>query len=131
MASPTPGLSATIDQVISKTMLANHVGSGSAPVFATPELALLIEKAAVAAIENNLEEGMTSVGTRLDISHLAATPVGMEVSATAKLTAVEGRKLTFEVSASDAVEDISKGVHIRYLVDEKQFVDRAQRKLTD
>jgi predicted thioesterase len=128
MASPTPGLSATISQQVSESMLANQVGSGSAPVFATPELALLIEKAAVAAIENNLEQGMTSVGTNLDISHLAATPVGMEVSATAELTEVDGRKLTFSVSAKDAVEDISAGTHVRFMVDMEKFVARTEAK---
>lgn len=128
MRSLVPGLSATISQLVSEAMLANRVGSGSAPVFATPELALLIEKAACAALEHSLDEGMTSVGTQLDISHLAASPVGMEVSATAELTEVNGNKLVFRVSAKDSVEDISVGTHTRYLVDKAKFIQRAQAK---
>jgi predicted thioesterase len=110
-------------------MLASHVGSGSEPVFATPQLVLLIEKAAVAALADHLPAGQTSVGTRLDVSHMAATPMGMEVSATARLTTVEGRKLVFEVEAMDARELIAKGSHTRYLVDASTFTSRANGKL--
>jgi predicted thioesterase len=129
MTSPEQGLTATLNQVVDKTMLASHVGSGSEPVFATPELVLLIEKAAVAALADHLPAGQTSVGTRLDVSHMAATPMGMEVSATARLTTVEGRKLVFEVEAMDARELIAKGSHTRYLVDASTFTSRANGKL--
>jgi fluoroacetyl-CoA thioesterase len=131
MSAPEQGLTATLNQVVSKTMLASHVGSGSEPVFATPELVLLVEKAAVAALADHLPAGQTSVGTRLDISHLAATPPGMEVSATALLTKVEGRKLEFEVEARDARELIAKGSHTRYLVDAVSFTSRASDKLNN
>jgi len=129
MTSLAAGLTATLSQVVSDNMLANHVGSGSEPVFATPELAALIERTAVAALAEHLPEGQTTVGTRLDISHLAATPPGMEVSATVTLTSMEGRKLEFEVEASDAVEQISKGSHTRFLVDAESFTQRALGKL--
>lgn len=129
MTSLTQGLTATLNQVVSETMLANQVGSGSEPVFATPELALLIEKTAVAALAGHLPDGHTTVGTRLEISHLAATPLGMGVSATARLTGVEGRKLVFEVEASDANELICKGSHTRYLVEAESFTRRANDKL--
>ncbi len=131
MSAPVQGLTATLNQVVSKNMLAKHVGSGSEPVFATPELILLIEKAAVAALTGHLPDGQTSVGTSLDVNHLAATPVGMEVSATARLTAVEGRKLVFEVEARDARELIATGSHTRYLVDAAKFTDRANQKLNN
>ncbi len=109
-------------------MLAARVGSGSVNVFATPELILLIEKTAVAALDGKLESGTTTVGSGLDVTHLAATPEGMEVRSTARVVEVEGRKVTFQVSVQDARETIAEGTHTRFIVDAARFQDRAESK---
>jgi predicted thioesterase len=123
------GLTATISQTVTETMLADHVGSGSVSVFATPELILLLEKTAVAALEGKLEAGQTTVGSGLDVTHLAATPAGMEVTGHARVTGVDGRKLTFEVSAQDESDEIAAGSHTRFIVDSEKFQNRTNAKL--
>ena len=122
------GLSASIRQEVSTDMLAANVGSGSVLVFATPELVRLLEQAAVAALEGNLEPGCTTVGTALDVAHLAATPEGMTVTVTATVIAAEGRKLTFEVSAHDEQEQIGSGTHTRFIIDAEKFQSKAASK---
>jgi predicted thioesterase len=107
---------------------AQALGSGTVPVYATPALVALLEEAAVNALRPVLDAGKTSVGTRIDISHLAATPIGMAVSAQATLTAVDGRRLTFAVRADDEAELIAEGVHERVVVDEERFLARAREK---
>ncbi|MDP6375912.1 MAG: hotdog domain-containing protein [Pseudomonadales bacterium] len=128
MSESLVGLSAELGQVVSRDMLAVSVGSGSVAVFATPELILLLEKTAVAALEGRMEDGTTTVGSALDVTHLAATPEGMEVTATAEVVGVEGRKLEFQVSARDAKEKIAEGTHTRFVVDAVKFQDRADSK---
>ena len=85
MSKSLVGLAATLSQSVTHSMLADQLGSGSVAVFATPELVLLLEKTAVSALAGKLEEGQTTVGTALDITHLAATPLGMEVKAVQKI----------------------------------------------
>ena len=104
------------------------LGSGSVPVFATPALIALLEEAAVNVLKPVLEAGKTSVGTRIDISHVAATPIGMVVRAEARLAAIDGRRLIFDVVAHDEVELIAEGVHERVMVDEQRFLARVQQK---
>jgi predicted thioesterase len=87
-----------------------------------------MEGAAVRAIQGGLAPGQTTVGGHIDIHHLAATPVGMGVHARAKLTAVDGRKLTFRIEAWDEVEPIGEAVHERFIIDEARFVAKAQAK---
>jgi predicted thioesterase len=128
MTALQPGLSATMTQMVSDSMLASYVGSGLVDVFATPELALLLEKAAVAALKDHLPPGKTSVGAVLNFQHLAPTPVGMTVTATATLTSIDGRKLTFAISARDEVEPIAKGTHTRFIVDAAKFRQKAEEK---
>ena len=106
-----------------------EVGSGSLRVFATPCMVAMMEGAACEALEGLLPEGQTSVGTRLEIRHTAATPVGLEVRAEAELTQVEGRKLTFQVRAFDEKGEIGSGTHERILVSEQKFLDKAYEKL--
>lgn len=100
------------------------LGSGDVPVFATPALVALMEKAAVAAVAGGLVPGETTVGTSLEIAHLAATPVGAVVRAEAELVAVEGRKLTFAVVAHDAVQKIGEGRHQRVRVARDRFLNK-------
>ena len=104
------------------------VGSGLVPVFATPYMIALMENAAVQALAPCLEEGEGSVGTRLEVTHDAATPVGMKVWAEAELTGVEGRKLTFTVRAYDEAGPIGGGTHERFIISVDRFLAKAQRR---
>lgn len=107
------------------------VGSGLLPVFATPMMVALMENAAVNALEGRLAEGEGSVGTRIDVTHDAATPVGMKVWAEAELTAAEGRALTFTVCAFDESGPIGKGLHQRFIIDNERFMAKVERKKSE
>lgn len=108
---------------------ASEVGSGELLVYATPCMAALMEGAACEAIAEALSEGQTSVGTMLSIEHTSATPVGMEVHAEAEVTAVEGKVITFAVTAWDEAGEIGKGTHKRVIVNSQKFLDKAYDKL--
>lgn len=123
-----PGLTGNTEIVVGTRDTAPHVGSGKIKVFATPVMVNMMEEAALHAIEGLLPEGHQTVGTRLDITHTAATPVGMRVTARAELVKVDGRKLTFRVSAEDEKESIGDGVHERIIVNVARFDKRAQDK---
>lgn len=123
-----PGLTGHAEMVVGTRDTAPRVGSGRIAVLATPVMIGLIEEAALAAVEHLLPEGKQSLGTRLDVSHLAATPVGMKVRAEARLVAVDGRRLTFEVRASDEVDLISEGHHDRVVVTAERFEARNAEK---
>jgi predicted thioesterase len=125
----TPGLSSAIRYQVKDASTARQLGSGSVDVLATPEMVRLMEVAAVAALTDQLPPDYTSVGTLLDITHLAPTPVGLGVQVSATLVEVQGRRLRFEVIAHDDVEEIGRGTHERVLVEVEGFVDRANRKL--
>jgi len=130
MTELLPGLSAEHKHLVTETDTASHWGSGGVHVFSTPALVGLMESAAVIALRGALPDGQTTVGTRLDVRHLAATPVGMQVRAIATLTAVEGRKLTFTIQAWDEMELIGEAVHERFIIDEAKFVARTEKKGT-
>jgi fluoroacetyl-CoA thioesterase len=123
-----PGLRGTTEIIVGTRDTAPHIGSGKIKVLATPVLVSLMEEAALDAVERLLPEGHQTVGTRLDISHTAATPVGMRVVARAELIKVDGRRLTFRVSAEDEKEPISEGVHERIIVNVARFDKRTQEK---
>ena len=106
-----------------------EVGSGSLLVYATPCMVALMEGAACEAIASALGENQTSVGTGLNIEHISATPVGMEVRAEAEVTAVEGKIITFELHAFDESGEIGKGTHKRCIVNAQKFLDKAYSKL--
>lgn len=126
--SVTVGLKGRAETVVVHENTAAAVGSGLAEVFATPMMVALMEAAAVNALDGHLAPGEGSVGTRIDVSHDAATPVGMKVWAEAELTAVDGRALTFAVTACDDDGPIGKGVHQRFIIDNERFMARAARK---
>jgi fluoroacetyl-CoA thioesterase len=128
MSDELTGLSASVTQTVTRDMTAKEVGSGSVSVFATPELVLLLEKTAVRALEGKLGAGRTTVGSGIDVTHQAATPIGMEVTCTARVVSVDRRKLTFEITAEDEHESIATGTHTRYIVDAEQFQARADAK---
>lgn len=98
------------------------------PVFATPMMILAIENAALAALKPYLEPGESAVGTRVDVRHLAATPVGQRVTAWAEVTAVSGRRIEFKVRAEDESEEIGTGTHERVLIDMRRFGDQLSAK---
>ena len=126
--SITVGSKGRAECVVNEHNTAAAVGSGLLPVFATPQMIALMENAAVNAVQSQLEEGQGTVGTRLDVSHDAATPIGMKVWAEAELTAVDGRKLTFSVAAYDEAGPIGKGVHERFVIQNDRFLSKAQSK---
>ena len=105
-----------------------EVGSGSLLVYATPCMAALMEAAACEAIEAGLSETETSVGTELNIQHISATPVGLEVRAEAEVTAVEGKTVTFTLQAFDEAGPIGRGTHKRVVVNSQKFLDKAYAK---
>jgi predicted thioesterase len=125
----TPGLTGSAETLVTTDETAPFVGSGRIAVLATPVMINLIEAAALAAIEHLLPTGYQSLGIHLDVRHTAATPVGMRVVATAEVTAVEGRTVSFKVEARDEREVIGGGTHQRVVVSVARFDERVQRKL--
>ena len=122
------GLNAEISLTVTETDTAAQWGSGLVPVFGTPSLVGLMEAAAVKALDGYLPEGQTTVGGHMDVRHLAATPVGMQVRARAELTSIDGRKLTFQIEAWDEAEKIGEASHERFVIDKEKFIARAQAK---
>ena len=123
-----PGLRASTEILVGTRDTAHHVGSGKIKVLATPVMIMLLEEAALNAVEGLLASGHQTVGTHLDISHTAATPVGMRVKAYAEVTEVAGRKLTFRVWAEDEIERIGEGTHERIIVEVERFDKRTRAK---
>jgi fluoroacetyl-CoA thioesterase len=124
-----PGLSGTAQIVVGPEHTAPFVGSGRIAVLATPVMINLIEAAALAAVEHLLPSGHQSLGIQLDVSHTAATPVGLRVIATAEVSHVQGRSITFRVAAHDEFEPIGGGTHKRIVISVSRFDERVQRKL--
>ncbi len=122
-------MTGTSELVVGEEHTAPSIGSGKVRVLATPVMINLIEAAALAAIEHLLPAGYQSLGTHLDVRHLAATPVGMKVRATARVKKVDGRTVSFEVSAHDEKALIGDGLHERVVVNVAKFDQRVQRKL--
>ena len=123
-----PGLTGHAEMVVGTNDTAPRVGSGRVAVLATPTMINLIEEAALAAVEHLLPEGKQSLGTHMDISHVAATPVGMKVKAVAELIEVNGRKLLFAVCAHDEMDLIGEGRHERVIVTAASFQARINEK---
>ncbi len=122
------GRSKSRTTLVSQDKTAQALGSGDLPVYGTPAMAALMEEAAAACVADALEPGQTTVGTRMDVSHSSATPLGMQVTAYAKLTKAEGRILYFQVRAEDEAGVIGEGIHQRVIVNARQFLDRAGEK---
>ncbi|WP_425802182.1 thioesterase family protein [Desulfitobacterium sp. Sab5] len=120
------GLKGKAETIVTEKNTAKSLGSGLVDVFATPALIGLMEGAAVNALVLNPED--SSVGTALDIKHLAATPVGMRVWAEAELVEIDRRRLIFEVNAYDEVEKIGTGRHERFIIKKDQFLKKAELK---
>lgn len=125
----TVGLTGQVSTTVEREDTAYEVGSGSLLVYATPCMVALMEGAACEAIAEALPEEKTSVGIQLNISHLSATPVGLDVRAEAKVTEVEGNIITFEITAYDEAGKIGEGTHKRAIVSTQKFLDRTYAKL--
>jgi predicted thioesterase len=126
-----PGLEGTARLVVGEEHTAPRIGSGKVRVLATPVMINLIEAAALAAVEHLLPAGYQSLGTHLDVNHVAATPVGMNVTATARVEHFENRTVRFRVEARDEKDLIGHGTHERVIVNVAKFDQRLQRKLRD
>jgi len=123
-----PGIRGERSLVVDEELTARHLGSGGVPVYATPMMVLAMEEAALNAVDHLLSPGMATVGYHLDIRHLAATPLGMRVTASAELVKVDGRMLTFKVEASDEVELVGEGTHVRAIIDTEKFAAKLRAK---
>ena len=125
------GLFAETELTVAEHHTAPHVGSGRVHVLATPVMVNMMEAAALRAVDGLLPEGYQTVGTRLDIGHFAATPVGMKVKARAEVVAVEGRAITFRLHAEDEREPIGNGTHERIVINVARFDQRMADKLAN
>ena len=123
------GMKGEVSALVEREDTAQEVGSGSLLVYATPCMAALMEGAACEAIEAGLAEGETTVGIELNLKHIAATPVGMDVRAEAEVTAVEGKIITFSIKAFDEAGEIGNATHKRALVNAQRFLDKTYDKL--
>lgn len=125
----TVGMKGEVSTLVEREDTAKEVGSGSLLVYATPCMVALMEGAACEALGDVLGEDKTSVGIELNIQHLSATPVGLEVRAEAEVTAVEGKIITFQLTAYDEAGEIGKGTHKRAIVPIQKFLDKTYSKL--
>lgn len=128
MAELKPGLEGNAALTVEEAHTAPRIGSGRVHVLATPVMINLMEAAALDAAEHLLPEGHQSLGTRIDVSHIAATPVGMAVRATAVVTHVDGNRVTFHVAAHDEQDLIGEGIHERVVVNVERFDARVSKK---
>lgn len=118
-----------IEMTVDEGHTALAMGSGELPVFATPAMIALIEETCWRSVADSLEEGSGTVGTRLDISHVSATPVGMKVWCESELIQREGRRLEFNVEVYDEAGLVGKGTHERFIIDDARFMEKAGKKL--
>ena len=125
----TVGRKGEVSTLVEREDTAKEVGSGDLLVYATPCMVALMEGAACEAIADCLSDTQTTVGTALNIEHISATPVGLEVRAEAEVTAVEGKVITFAVRAFDEGGEIGKGTHTRVIVSSQKFLEKAYNKL--
>jgi fluoroacetyl-CoA thioesterase len=128
MSALEPGMARDEELVVEERHTASHLGSGGVKVLATPVMVALMEVAARNLVDPNLEPGHMSVGTALNIKHLAATPLGMRVRARAELVSIEGRRLHFKVEAFDEREKVGEGTHTRAIINLRRFWDKLQTK---
>ena len=122
------GIKGSASEIVTTEKTAVAVGSGGLSVYATPAMIALMEKSAYESVQSLLEEGSGTVGTLMNIQHLSATPVGMKVTAESELIAIDGRKLTFKVTAFDEVGKIGEGTHERFIINNEKFQAKTNSK---
>lgn len=123
-----PGMAASLSHVCAPEDFASRIVTGTPDVFSTPALGALVEKTAAEWVAKHLEPGQMTVGTQMLINHTAATPQGLAITATVTLTAIDGRRLEFSWTASDAVEEVGNGTHQRFVIDRVRFEQRLAQK---
>ena len=123
------GIKGHQELVVTQELTAKNMGSGVMDVFATPDMLALMEKTAFTSVAEYLNEGCGSVGTKVDIEHVASSPVGMKITCDSELIEIEGRKLVFKVEAYDEKGLIGKGTHERFIVENKKFQEKTDNKL--
>ena len=123
------GIKGNKEMIVTKELCADAWGSGGLQVYATPAMIALMENTAWASVEPCMEEGMSTVGTKLDVSHLSASPVGARITCETELVEVDGRRLVFKVSASDDAGLIGEGMHERFILKTEKFMARTEAKL--
>jgi fluoroacetyl-CoA thioesterase len=124
-----PGLKHTQSVKVTNDMTPVHLRADPIRVLATPEMVRLVEQTAIQAVQPLLKPGQATVGTRIDVAHLAATPEGMTVTVTVELTAVDRRRLSFRFEVRDETEKVGEGTHERFVIDREQRMPRLQAKL--
>ncbi len=129
MAELEIGIKGTGSVLVEQGNTALAMGSGQLLVFATPAMIALMEKTASESIQNYLEDGYGSVGTKLEVKHSSATPLGMEVHCESELLTIDGRRLVFSVKAFDKAGLIGEGTHERFLIKNESFLKKAEGKL--
>ncbi|MCX7885469.1 MAG: thioesterase family protein [Caloramator sp.] len=122
------GLNSSFETDVKKEHLASRYGSGLVDVLSTPAMIALMECTAKNAVDLHLPVGYTTVGTKVDVIHIAATPLGMKVTVNAELIKIEGKKLIFKVEAFDEIEKIGEGIHERYVINSERFMDKINKK---
>ena len=123
------GIKGRAEDLVREENTARAVGSGTLPVFATPAMTALMEKAAWTSLAPHLAEGEGTVGTKLEVTHDSATPLGMKVWAESEVTAVEGRRVMLKVAAYDERGLIGQGVHERFVIQDARFLAKTAKKL--
>ena len=125
----TTGIKGKQELTVTPELTAEALGSGLLPVFATPAVVALAEETAWKSVAPELDEGQGTVGTRMELSHIAATPVGMAVRCETELVEIDRRKLVFAIEVFDEKEKIAGGRHERFIIDNAKFLSKAQGKL--
>lgn len=123
------GIKKTKEYIVTETDTAKTVGSGNLQVLATPIMISWIENTAMLAVQSYLDEGFTTVGTEVNVKHIAATVVNMKVQVEAELIEIDKRKLTFNVVVYDEVEKVGEGTHERFIIIEDKFMQKANKKI--
>ncbi len=125
---PEPGIKGRQEEVVTAELTAGHIGSGTVRVLATPMMVALMERTSRLSVKPYLEEGQETVGTRVNVSHVAATPVGMKVWCESVLEEVDRRRLVFRVRVYDECGLVGEGEHERFIIDEKKFQSKTDAK---
>lgn len=123
------GIKGRQTETVTDEKTAEAVGSGGLKVYATPAMIALMEKTALMSVSGELDDGMTTVGTKIDIVHTSASPVGSTITCESVLTEIDRRRLVFTVTAYDDAGEIGKGIHERFIVDSAKFMEKTAAKL--
>ena len=124
----TTGKTATVTTTVTDKNTAKAVGSGDLNVFSTPMMVALMEQAACECLVDSLEAAQTSVGTQINVAHLTASPLGATITASATINNIEGRKVSFIITAHDGVNEIGNGTHERFIIDSERFMKKLEQR---